>query len=477
MLGAPRPARLAAAVAICLAALYGCALQSYHAAPIDAQAGARRFESRTSDSPALREYMLAHGYTAAQWPLERWGLTELTLAAFYDHPDIEVARAQAKALRAEGTAAVQRMPLGITPRVEHHSLRTEDQSSPWSLGFEVQIPLSFASTGEAIRNRYEALAQAAELKVGATAWEIRSRVRAGLLDVYANRAEAELLANEVRERETLFALLEQRMHAGAISAAELSSAQLAMADAKGRLQIARAGTERNLATLAEALSLPLSAARSMRLDYDELQRLAPVPQNAETQRAALLNRVDIRGKLLEYAAAEAAVQLEIARQYPTISISPGFLWDQGDNVWSLAATLIPAVLGNRPAISAAQARRAVEAAQFRALQDRVIAQAQGAEAAYASLAQALAQSEQAGKLAAARVQQIERQFAAGYADRVELTTAHLDSMLAQRSALAVRLEALRAQGILEDALQIPLAGGPLPQPGGSPDRLTGLARQ
>src|SRR5262249_23060740 len=153
-------------------------------------------------------------------------------------------------------------------------------------------------------------------------------------------------------------------------------------------------------------------------DYGELQRPAPVPQNAETQRAALLNRLDIRSKLLEYAAAEAEIKLEIARQYPSISITPGFLWDQGDNIWSLAATLVPAVLGNRPAIAAAQARRAVEASQFRALQDRVIAQAQGAEASYASLAQALAQNEQAGGLQAAHAQQVERQFAAGYADRV-----------------------------------------------------------
>ena len=196
------------------------------------------------------------------------------------------------------------------------------------------------------------------------------------------------------------------------------------------------------------------------------------------RRAALLNRLDIRGKLLEYAAAEAEVRLEIARQYPTVSITPGFLWDQGDSIWSLAATLVPAVLGNRPAIAAAQARREVEGNQFHALQDRVITQAQGADAAYASLTQALSQAEQGSALQAARMQQLERRFDAGYADRVELTAARLETISVQRGAAALRIEALRAQGALEDALQMPLAGGPLPRVGDlAAEYLTGLARR
>lgn len=453
-------------------------MQSYRAAPIDALASAQSFEARTLDAPALKEYMVAHGHPSSAWPPERWGLTELTLLAFHYHPDLQVARAHAKALRAEGAAATPRLPIAVTPRVEHHSLRTAEQSGPWSLGFEVQIPLSFASTGEAIRSRYDALAQAADLKIGTAAWEVRSHVRARLLDLYGNLGEAELLQSEVRTRETLLTLLEQRLQAGAASAVEVNSARLALIDAQSRLQVVRSARERALGALAEALALPLATVRTMQLDYAELQRPAPALQGAETRRAALLNRLDIRGKLLEYAAAEAEVRLEIARQYPSLSITPGFLWDQGDNIWSLAATLVPAVLGNRPAIAAAQARREVEASQFQALQGKVIAQAQGADAAYASLAQALAQAEQIGALQAARAQQIERQFEAGYADRVELTAVHLETISAQRAAAALRIEALRAQGALEDALQIPLAGGPLPRVADAPSEYVGgLARQ
>ena len=53
------------------------------------------------------------------------------------------------------------------------------------------------STGEAIRTRYDALIQAADLKVGAVAWEVRSRVRVRLVDVYSNGAEIDLLQRAV----------------------------------------------------------------------------------------------------------------------------------------------------------------------------------------------------------------------------------------------------------------------------------------
>lgn len=450
-------------LAACAFAIAACSPQAYRPAPLDPAASAQRFDERRLDAPELHDYMRAHGLDAREWPLQRWGLSELTLLAFYQHPDLQVARSQAKAARAEAALAAQRLPLAVTPKVEHHSLRAPEQSSPWSLGFEIQIPLTPASTRDALRSRYDALAQSAELNVGAVAWEVRSRVRARLLDVYRDALDLQGLDEELRERELLQKLLEQRHEAGAASAIELNGARLSAADVRSRRQVAAAQQARDLAALAEALSMPLPAVSAMPLDFAELQQPAPSPQSVDARRAALLNRLDIRSKLVEYAAAEADVRLEIARQYPTLMLSPGFLWDQGDNIWSLAATIVPAVLGNHRAIDAAEARREVEANRFLALQSSTIARAQSAEAAYASLSQALAQAEEMRSLQAAHSQQVERQFAAGYADRVELTAARIEGIVAQRTATALRIEALRAQGALEDALQIPLSGGPLPQ--------------
>jgi outer membrane protein TolC len=64
----------------------------------------------------------------------------------------------------------------------------------------------------------------------------------------------------------------------------------------------------------------------------------------------------------------------------------------------------------------------------------------------------------------ARSQQTQKRFDAGYADRVELTQARLEAFAVERNAQSARVEARRALGNLENALQRPLAGGPLPAP-------------
>ena len=105
-----------------LASLGGCALQRYEPAPLDPAASASAFESRSVDASGLKEYMLAHGHPASEWPVQRWGLADLTLLAFYYQPNLELARAQAAAARAQVAAATQRAPIAIKPAVLHHSL-------------------------------------------------------------------------------------------------------------------------------------------------------------------------------------------------------------------------------------------------------------------------------------------------------------------------------------------------------------------
>ncbi|MEO8628719.1 MAG: TolC family protein [Betaproteobacteria bacterium] len=441
----------------------GCALRTYRPAPLEPSASASAYESRTIDAAPVREYLGAHDVDVREWPLRSWDLAALTLVAFYYHPDLEVARAQARAARADTAVATQHPPLGVQPALEHHTARTEQSSSPWSAGFEIDIPIGGGSSGKAIREQYDALAEAAALRVGSVAWEVRSRLRSRYLDYYASLRDSVLLDAEVQDRAALVRLLQRRLEAGAISSTEASVAQLGLADAQNRQRVAQSSRERDLAALAQALAVPLRAVRALSLDFSAFDQIAPAPSDTQAQRAALLNRLDVRTKLQEYAAAEADVKLQIARQYPSITLKPSYLWDQGDNVWSLAVGLILApTRGNAPAIDAAQARRDVAASEFRRLQSNTIALAEGALAVFAKRAEGLADNHRS--LADQQVQRerIEKQFAAGYADRVDIVQAALALSLASRTVLAARVDALRAQGELEDALQIPLAGTPFP---------------
>lgn len=417
------------------------------------------------DDAELRTYMVAHGHPASEWPVQRWGLTQLTLLAFYYHPDLRVARAQAAQARAQVPVAAQGLHWLATPRIEHHSGESDNSDSPWSLGFEVIVPVGGASIGEAQVQRATYLAEAADLEVGRTAWRVRSRLRAALADLHAARERGALLEQDIEARSALVGLLEKRVQAGYVGATEAAAARLRLHEAQGELSAARTAAERAQGDLAAALGVPLALLRQAPLDFAQLDALPAAPEESEARSGALRNRIDMRQRLLEFAAADADVKLQVARQYPTVALHPGFLWDQGDRVWSLAVDmLLPPALGNRPGIDAARAGRETAAQLALQGQSQIIAQTDAALATYRqSLAGANAM-QQASATQMARSQQTQKRFDAGYADRVELTQARVEAIAVERNAQSARVEARQALGSLEDALQRPLAGGPVPAP-------------
>lgn len=442
--------------------LSACALQSYQPATVDADAAAAAYLDRRTDDLGLRGYMLSHGHAESDWPVRRWGLDELTLLAFYYHPDLEVARARAGEARARVQPAAYRLPWGVSPRLEYHSSRPEDADSPWSLGFEVQIPLAGGSRQQALAERAEYLAQAAELEVGSTAWRVRSRVRAQMLALKSARESMALLERDLEARRSLVALLERRLAAGYAATTEVAAARLRLHETEGELAGAQTAAARATGELSAAVAVPIETLRGIQLDFSRLDALPDAVADRNARIEALRNRVDMRQRLLEFAAADAEVKLEVARQYPTVALRPGYLWDQGDNVWSLAMDLVaPPVLGNAPAIQAAQARR--ETAAQIALRDQaaIIAETDTALAAYRQSVVGARAAQQARLTQLARSEQMQKQFDAGYVDRIEATQARMEAIAVERNAQRARLDAQHALGRLEDALQRPLAGGPL----------------
>jgi hypothetical protein len=133
-------------------------------------------------------------------------------------------------------------------------------------------------------------------------------------------------------------------------------------------------------------------------------------------------------------------------------------------VWSLALDLVlPGGLTYGPLIGAAEARR--EAAAQHALQQQasVIAQADTALATYREAVLREQAAVRTTQTQVARSGQLQRRFDAGDLDRLELLLGRFEGLLVERHAQAARIDAQRALGALEDALQVPLAGAPAPR--------------
>jgi outer membrane protein, heavy metal efflux system len=178
--------------------------------------------------------------------------------------------------------------------------------------------------------------------------------------------------------------------------------------------------------------------------------------SAEARRAALLGRADVLAALADYAAAEATLRLEIAKQYPDVHVGTGYQYDQGDNKWNIGiSSELPLLNRNQGPIAEALTRRAEFAARFTAVQARAIAEMDRALAAWRA-----AQEQLAGlaPLEAALLQQAESVRAeakAGAAEPLEVLHAEAELAANGLAMFDAHLRAVQALGQLEDAWQRP----------------------
>lgn len=456
------PSLCSIAFACALVCAAGCARQPYVAHPLALPGDAQSQAARTLGAPRFQAYMRQHGVQGV--PPPAWGLAELTLAGLFYRPELQAARARGRAARAEAQQAAHRPPLGASPRIERHSADGA-RDTPWSLGFELELPLASASRRAPLVQRAQAQAEAAELEVGALAWQVRSDVRARMLELWSARRRAASLEEEAGVQQAVLAMLEKRRELGYAATSDVETARIRRADAQAGAAAAQAEAQLALGRLAEATGVPLQHLSTAPLSFAAFEQLPDVPEAADARAEALRNRIDMRRGLLDFALSDATVKLEVAQQYPTFSLRPGFLWDQGDRVWSLALDLIlPPRLAQEAAVRAAQVRREAAAHQALAIQQAIMSETDTRVSAYQGARAAVLAAEAATRVQSARAAQIDRQFDAGQVDRMERTLAQLESVLAQRRADAARAEAQRAFGLLEDAAQVPASGAPLPAP-------------
>lgn len=436
--------------------LAACGFQSYNAKPISQALSAAKFRSHDPNSEDFRAYLVTQGYPPDQFPIKQWGLRELTLCALYFHPDLDVARAQWRSAQAEEATVGQRPDLGISGQFENHS-DTSGGRSPWTFGLAIDISIETANKAQAKKERARSLSEAARINIALSAWQVRSRLAMSLNDYQASLQQAQILQHELGIHNQIVAMLEARLSAGLISNIEVGNARLQRQKTQQSLDAENGRDPELRAVVASNVGLSTETFRQLAISPPVNISQFPPYSSEDTQEAALLNRLDIRAALDRYDAAEAKLRLEIARQYPDIVLSPGYSYDQRDRIWSLGiSTLLTLINKNKGLIEESKALREVEASQFEALQAKVIGDMGQSRAHYLAAFDELNKAQQLQATQQNSLKQIEKQFAAGFADRLELTTGKLETLLATKNVLNAELKLRRAASSLEDVMQRPL---------------------
>ncbi len=414
-------------------------------------------------SPDFKVYLIKQGYKESELPFAYWGLNELTLSALYHHPKLDVAKAQLALANAQLESAGQKQNPILNGSIARSNQANED-IRPWAYGLSVDIPIETANKRQIRIEEAQHLAESARLDVADTAWQLRAQVAKDLLRYYENKALQNQLTSEVKKQDELIKILEKRLQLGALSNTELNAAKLLQQKTLYSLNSEQAKSAEILSALASDAGLtvekfsqipikPLDTDAALLLQTKSLSTSAM----QKLQETALLNRLDIRRSLAKYAAAEAKIKLEVAKQTPDISLSPGYIFEFGDRIWSLGfSTLLNLINKNQTLISEAIQLREIEGAQFEALQAKIIAELSQSLAIYKASMQNVMQVKQQQANQLLYSQKLQRQFDAGLIDRLALTQNDLNTELLTQQLLTAQFQALQATLAIEEVMQHPL---------------------
>jgi outer membrane protein TolC len=436
-------------LAMAIVALGAC--QHVPPRPLSPAATAAELDGRRLDDPALAEFLAtALGTPPAEWPLRTWDVRTLTLAAIYFQPSLAVARAHAELAGAAITTAGARPnpTLSIAPE---YSVNPMGAVSPWVNA--VHFDWVFETAGKRRRRieRATADAEAARTAVVTESWRVRRQLATTLVTLAAARRRAATLADELAASEHLVALFESRRREGAAAVADVAPLRFALLQATTDHAAAEADVAESVTHVAAALGVPARALAGLALpaglDDDERRALLDLAPEA-ARRRALLERSDVRQAVAAYAASEATLALELARQYPDVHLGPSYQFDQGQNKWGLSLSVdLPILNRNEGPIAEAVAARAEAGARLLATQASAIADVEqalarrGAEGARnARLRAVLADRD-------ANLARVRRALDAGAADRAAVVAADLERTRAVR-ALA-ESDAALAQALID----------------------------
>lgn len=379
------------------------------------------------------------------------------MAAFYFSPALDEARARWGVAQGGVITAGARPNPSIAGALGYNTTTPADEITPWIPEVMLDLPLETAGKRGIRIAEARQRSESARLSLLTAAWEVRTRTRQAFLDLYVARQTDSLLARRLEIQTETARILDAQRQAGEASPTEATRAHVDLAASRIEALDAERSAAAARSELSDAVGVPPAALDEVGLDFEELGVVEIEIPATEVRRRALLGRSDLLGALADYEASQAALQLEVRKQYPDIGLGPGYQLDQTDAKWTLGLIVsLPFFDRNRGPIAEAAARREAAAAHFLAVQSRVLSEV---ERSVVSAGSAVAQVEAADTLLetlSRREDRAQAAYSVGEISRLDLLGLQTDMISTALTRLHALDAAQQALGSLEDAMQSPL---------------------
>lgn len=347
-----------------LSALSAC--QTYERRPLDLNTARDAWLSRSPSDPTVRQFAatldLAAGDPLANTfdPSDGLTLAEAEVVLLVFNPDLRQSRLQADVTRAIASHAGlwQDPVLGVDlERVVSNA----GGANPWVAASTLSLTIPISGRLEAEKARAGADLIAALDRLAAQEWAARSALQELWVEWSSSRTRLDLTQQLVAHLRDVVALADQQADAGSMT----------RIDARV-FRVELAGREADLIAItarAQELELQLKAMLGMppHGDITLVPTLAIAPRTTDTLELHSLleaSNPELAAIRAEYEVAEQSLRTEVRKQYPDLTLGPGYSSDQGDNRVLLGLSL-PIPLWNRNQQGVAQAAASREVARGR----------------------------------------------------------------------------------------------------------------
>jgi len=445
-------------VTVLLSGMSSCAYQEYEPAPIEANQTINNLVSRDMNEPGFIEFMHENGI--AQWPVKQWSFEEITLAALYFNPQLEAEFAAFNLSEAEALVLLQRENPVIGVPLEHHS-DTSGGVSPWLIGVLFDFIFESPAKRRAKQDRAQAEIQAALVGVSESVWDLRSELKLAWIEYTSALILNDFIKDESKLLQDSHEILNRQHELGESSYFEVSNTRLEMQRLRlesSHHQVVVSDDYHDLLALIGLSPEKMSSQDFLLSDEETLPGVGDISQ-LTIQNMALQERYDIKQAMFVYQAHEAALRLEIERQYPDITLSPGFIFDQDDKIWALATSwVLPVFHHNEEQINEALAKRHLLQKEFQVLQSNLIHELAKKRHRYIALMDSLYQAEALVKELKDREDIFQKQYDSGYTGKLDLLRNQLETVRAKRAYFEIRVSVNKSLADLEALIQTPLQG-------------------
>jgi cobalt-zinc-cadmium efflux system outer membrane protein len=355
-----------------LATFWATGCQRYQPRPLDLPAHIDVWRSRSPESTEVAAFaqQLAERGAGDRSPFDAsdgLSLREAEVVALVFNADLRLARLRA------GVAATNAENAGLwdDPVIGVDIQRiVESVAEPWVIASTIDFTLPISGRLGATKSRARADHATALHQVALEEWQTIERVRLAWLQWSGLRLRRELTDANIAQLDQITSAARRLVQAG-----EMDRTQAALFD----LELARrrndsrryAGQQREAEAELRGL---LGLAPEAPLEFTPMVNIEPRIASASEIEVVLAERSPrLALRRAEYEAAERTLALDVRKQYPDLSIGPGYASDEGQSraLLGLRAPL-PILNANRQAIGESRAEREVARAAFETQYERLV---------------------------------------------------------------------------------------------------------